>query len=121
MSVSERSPNGAVSRPGLEISNAIVQILRAYTGRGPNKARTHFSDNLVAVVMQDTMTKGERVLFENGKGDLVREMRRCYQETMRDAMVASVEEHTGGKVIAFMSDNHLDPDMAIESFILETP
>lgn len=123
MSVTERSPNGAeVSRPGLEISNAIVKIVRAYTGRGPNKARTHFSHDLVAVVMRDTMTKGERSLFENGKGTLVREMRRSFQETtMRDEMVAAVEEHTGGKVVAFMSDSHLDPDMAIESFILETP
>lgn len=27
---------------------------------------------------------------------------------------------SGGKVIAFLSDNHIDPDIAIESFVLES-
>jgi hypothetical protein len=31
-----------------------------------------------------------------------------------------VEEITGRKVIAFLSDNHLDPDIAVESFVLES-
>ena len=30
-----------------------------------------------------------------------------------------VEEFTGRSVIAFLSDNHLDPDLAIEAFVLE--
>ncbi len=37
---------------------------------------------------------------------------------MRDDLVATVEEHTGRKVAAFMSDNHIDPDMAVEVFAL---
>ena len=34
---------------------------------------------------------------------------------MRDDMVAEVEALTQRKVVAFMSDNHIDPDMAVES------
>jgi hypothetical protein len=30
-----------------------------------------------------------------------------------------VEKLTDRKVIAFMSDNHIDPDLGIESFVLE--
>jgi uncharacterized protein YbcI len=30
-----------------------------------------------------------------------------------------IEELTGRKVIGFMSDNHLDPDLAVEVFVLE--
>lgn len=33
---------------------------------------------------------------------------------MRDDLVATVEEHTGRKVTAFMSDNHTNPDMGVE-------
>jgi len=33
--------------------------------------------------------------------------------------VGAVEKHTGRTVVAFMSDNHIDPDTAIEAFILE--
>jgi len=45
-------------------------------------------------------------------------MRRAYQLTMRDDFTAGIEEITGRQVIAFLSANHIDPDIAIESFIL---
>jgi uncharacterized protein YbcI len=38
---------------------------------------------------------------------------------MRDDLVALVEEVTGSTVIAFLSDNHIDPDIGVESFVLE--
>ena len=37
---------------------------------------------------------------------------------MRDDLVAEVEGLTGRRVIAFLSDNHLEPDIAIEAFKL---
>lgn len=46
-------------------------------------------------------------------------MRRAYQYTMRHDLVSGVEELSGRKVVAFLSDNHIDPDIAIESFVLE--
>jgi uncharacterized protein YbcI len=38
------------------ISNLVVRTLSEYTGRGPTKARTYFSDDIVTVVLQDTLT-----------------------------------------------------------------
>ena len=46
-------------------------------------------------------------------------MRRRYQGTMRDELVAVVTEQTGRKVEAFLSDNVIDPDVAVEFFVLE--
>jgi hypothetical protein len=40
---------------------------------------------------------------------------------MRDDLTAGVEKITGRRVIAFLSANHLDPDIAIESFMLAPP
>lgn len=40
---------------------------------------------------------------------------------MRHDLVAAVEELTGRTVVAFMSDNHVDPDMAAELFVLDSP
>jgi uncharacterized protein YbcI len=48
-------------------------------------------------------------------------MRRRFQAAMGDELKASVQELTGKRVVAFMSDNHLDPDIAIEVFIVDTP
>ena len=103
---------------GLAISNLVVRLLSEYTGRGPTKARTHFSENLITVVLQDLLTRGERSLIRDGKQDFVLETRRAYQLTMREDYTAGIEEITGRVVIAFLSANHIDPDMAIESFAL---
>ena len=41
------------------------------------------------------------------------------QVLMRDDLVKVVEDVLDRKVIAFMSDNHIDPDLAVEVFVLE--
>ena len=100
------------------ISNMVVRLMSEYTGRGPTKARTHIHDDLVTVVLQDTLTKGERSLVSDDLDGLVLTMRKAFQSTMGHELVAGVEEILGRKVIAFMSDNHIDPDFAVEVFIL---
>ena len=100
------------------ISNGVVMMLHEHTGRGPTRARTTVTDDLVVVVLGETMTKGEHRLRESGDGELVLSMRRRFQETMREELVALVELHTGRTVSTFMSANNLDPDVAAEIFLL---
>ena len=38
---------------------------------------------------------------------------------MKGDLVAAVEEHSGHDVLAFLSDHHIDPDIAVEVFILK--
>ena len=116
MSEPQQMPPGSIAAA---ISNATVQLLNEYTGRGPTKAKTTISRDLVAVVLQDTMTKAERTLASNGDAQFVLDMRHRFQHAMRDDLVAAVERLSERKVIAFMSDNHIDPDMAVELFVLE--
>ena len=101
------------------ISNAVVRILHARTGRGPTQARTTISGDLVVCVVRDTLTVGERTLVDNGQEQTVLDVRKLYQMAMREDLSEAVETHTGRKVIAFMSDNNIDPDTAIEAFILQ--
>lgn len=101
------------------ISNGVVRLLRDHTGRGPTRARTHITGDLVTVVLEDTLTKGERSLVQDGETALVLEARHAYQRTMSGDLTSLVEELTGRKVRAFLSDNHIDPDIAVESFVLE--
>jgi uncharacterized protein YbcI len=101
------------------ISNAMVRIQREYLGRGPTKARALMRDNVIVVLMQDTLTKAERSLVADGKQEDVMRVRHSFQRTMRADVVAAVEELTGRSVIAFMSDTHVDPDLACEIFVLE--
>ena len=101
------------------ISNEIVSVLHEQTGRGPAFAKTTISGDLVVCVLADTLTVGERTLVDSGHAESVLDTRKLYQQAMRTALTNAVETHTGRKVIAFMSDNHIDPDTAIEAFILE--
>jgi|1185.fasta_scaffold59654_2 uncharacterized protein YbcI len=115
MADDEHSTGGALYAA---ISNAIVGVVHEYTGRGPTRARTSIRDDVVVVMLQETMLKAERSLVEDGKADLVAEMRRSFQQTMRADMSAAVAELTGREVIAFMSDSHLEPDYSAEVFVL---
>ena len=101
------------------ISKAAVGLLREYTGRGPTKAHTTLNRDSVTVILGDTLTKGERALVERGQEDRVLGLRHDYQMVMRDPLIASVEEAIQRKVIAFTSSNHVDPDLAVEVFVLE--
>jgi len=101
------------------ISNAVVGELASTTGRGPTKAKTTFGDNAVFVVLQDTLTRGERSLVVAGEHEAVLDLRRRWQMVMRESCSRRVEELTGRKVIGFMSNNYIDPDIAVEVFILE--
>jgi uncharacterized protein YbcI len=103
------------------ISTAIVRITAEYTGRGPTKARTSIRDDVVVVLMQQTLTKAEHSLLRAGHGNFVLETRKRHQDTMREDYVDAVQRLTQRTVIAFMSANHLEPDMAAELFVLQAP
>lgn len=101
------------------ISNAIVKLMREYTGRGPTRARTTMGDDLIVCVLADTLTKSERKLVENGEHMSVLDQRSLFQRLMREEAVTMVESISGRSVSAFMSNNHIDPDLAVETFVLE--
>lgn len=103
------------------ITREVIRIQNASLGRGPKKAFSFYNGTVVMTVLQDVTTRAEQRLASEGDGDAVLSMRRMYQRSMADELKASVEALTNRKVVAFMSDNHLDPDLAIEVFVLDRP
>jgi uncharacterized protein YbcI len=101
------------------ISNRMVQILRHYSGRGPTKARTTVGRDHVLVVFHDMLTPSEKTLHGVGRDDLVLQSRRALQAAMREDSIRMIEELMHRKVEGFLSDNHIDPDLGAEIFILE--
>jgi uncharacterized protein YbcI len=97
----------------------MVALFKEATGRGPTRARTYVEDGLVVTVLYDTMTKAERTLKDEHKEDTVRSLRRIFQGTLRDDAIEIVERLTGRKVLAFLSDHAVEPDYAVEAFVLE--
>jgi uncharacterized protein YbcI len=101
------------------ISTGMVQLMSRFTGRGPTKARTTVSTNLVAVVFEQTLTKGELNLVHAGQGEGVAHQRRIFQRLMRDEAVALIERLTERKVLSVLGDTDPESDVAAMVFVLE--
>lgn len=101
------------------ISQAVVGLLREYTGRGPVKSRTTIRDNVVLVMLEQTLTKGEQSLVKQGRTDKVIEIRHEFQEAMREESMAKIGQLTGRQVTAMLSANHVNPDIGAEIFVLD--
>jgi anti-sigma B factor antagonist len=101
-----------------EIANGIVRLWRDRAGTGPKRARAHVTDGFVTCVMEGTLTPAERTLADAGRADLVRRQRAELRWSMRDDAVALVERITGRRVLSALGDTAVEPDHAVDVFIL---
>jgi uncharacterized protein YbcI len=101
------------------VTNGIVKLFRDYYGRGPTKAKSYMLDDRILVcVLEETMTRVEQTLVENGHGHKVREVRLVFQEAMADEFKGVVAECLDRPVRAYHSQLTLQPDIGFEFFVL---
>jgi uncharacterized protein YbcI len=96
----------------------MVALHRQYFGRGPGAAKSFVNDETVVCVLSDIYTQVERTLIKAGQAGHVKRTRRLHQEALEEEYKAAVERIMGRPVSAFLSDVHVDPDVAIEVFLL---
>src|SRR3954452_4864899 len=113
--VEEKQSTGNLNR---EISRAMVALYKEYVGRGPTHARAYVHEDLVVVILQDTMITAEKTLADEGEEDLVRGVRRVFQGKFREDANSIIARPTGRKVLAFLSDHAIDEDVAAELVVL---
>jgi len=104
------------------ISNRIVGILRDHYGRGPMKAKTYALDDIVVVVMRGSgFTPIEQTMIDSGEPERVVEMREDFQRVMAQRYKEAIEELTQRKVLAFLSQAHVEPELTLEIFFVDRP
>lgn len=104
------------------ISNAFVSMLREFYGRGPMKAKTYALDDLIVVVLRDSGYSAiEKTMMDSGEPERVVDMREDFQRVMSKRYTDTIESLTGRKVVAFISQAHVDPDITIEIFFVDGP
>jgi uncharacterized protein YbcI len=104
------------------ISTKIVAILRDHYGRGPMKAKTYALDDVIVVVMRGSgFTPLEKTIMESGQPERVVSMRHEFQNIMTQRFTETIEELTGRKVLAFLSQAHVQPDITMEIFFVDAP
>jgi uncharacterized protein YbcI len=104
------------------ISTSVVGILRKHYGRGPMKAKTYALDDIIVVVMRGSgFTALEQTIMDSGEPDRVIAMRENFQRVMAKLYRETIEELTGRKVLAFLSQAHVEPDITMEIFFIDGP
>jgi uncharacterized protein YbcI len=101
-----------------EIAREIVRLQSEYYGRGPTRARAYVMEDLVVVVLEESFTRAERTLVERGEVDAIQNIRRRFQQQMKDEFSAVVEQATGRLVRVFLSETNLEHDVSVEIFLL---
>lgn len=114
--VEKQIPTGG--RALTELSNAMVALHREHFGRGAGAAKSFIADEIVVCVLSDIYTQVEKTLIRAGQADHVRETRALHQTALEDEYKSRVEALTGRHVDAFLSVVHVDPDLAVEFFLL---
>ncbi len=105
-----------------QISTSIVSLLRERYGRGPMKAKTYALDDIVVVVMRGSgFTALEQTIMDSGQPGRVVEMREEFQSVMAERYRETIERLTGCKVVAFLSQAHVEPDITVEMFFVDGP
>jgi uncharacterized protein YbcI len=106
------------SRSLSELSNAMVALHREAYGRGPGGARSFFSEDIAVCVLSDIFNQVERTLIDAGQADHVRRSRMLHETAIEAEYRAAVEAILGRRVEACMSVIHVDPDVAVQTFLL---
>jgi uncharacterized protein YbcI len=100
------------------ISREIVRLQAEYYGKGPTRAKTYIVEDLVVVILEETFTRAEKTLADRGERDAIQHIRRRFQQQMAESFTSIVEQATGRKVRAFLSETHIDEDVSVETFLL---
>jgi uncharacterized protein YbcI len=102
-----------------DVSRELVKLHSEFYGKGPTRAKAYMVDDTLVCLLEGGFTTVERTLIDQGNADAVHDIRHSFQSAMEDKFTQVVEQATDRKVIAYMSQIHHDPDIAVEVFVLE--
>ncbi len=101
------------------VTEAMVGFHERYHHRKPVTAKSlMLGDDLLACVLGGVYTDVEKTMIEIQRSTIVQETRNAFQDAMQDKFINAVEDLTGRRVLAFISNHHVGPDVEIELFFL---
>jgi uncharacterized protein YbcI len=75
-------------------------------------------DDLLACVLGGVYSEVEKTMIELERTAIVQETRSAFQSAMQEKFIAEVERLSGRRVLAFISNQHVGPDLEVELFVL---
>jgi uncharacterized protein YbcI len=101
------------------LSREMVRLYKELFGRGPTKASTTISGDVIVCTLEETLTPAERSMVNMGEHQRLRDVRMFFQHASEDEFKSVVEKVTGRKIRAFVSGMDTSQDVAAEIFYLE--
>ena len=104
------------------VTAAMVGFHERYHHRAPVTAKTQLlGDDLLACVLGGIYTDVEKTMIEMERSTVVQETRSEFQNAMQHKFIGAVERLSGRRVLAFISNSHVGPDIEVELFMLAPP
>ncbi len=101
------------------VTDAMVGPHEQYHHREPVTAKTLLlGEDLLACVLGGVYTDVEKTMIEIQRATIVQQTRNAFQNAMQNKFIGVVERLSGRRVLAFVSNHHVGPDIEIELFIL---
>jgi uncharacterized protein YbcI len=104
-----------------EVTNRIIQVFAENTGKGPERGKSFVNDDLLVTVLGGALTDLEETLLAQGRPELVRHIRIELEHEMREALMRTVAEATGRRVLDYSSQLLVEARVLIELFVLDAP
>jgi uncharacterized protein YbcI len=102
-----------------ELAVEIMRIHEESYGNGAQTAKVMVSEDWVAVILDDLeLMPNEKFLVENGRADIVTQVRTQYQHAIQSSFQAAVERATGRIVVGFTSATSVEEGFVAEIFKL---
>jgi uncharacterized protein YbcI len=75
-------------------------------------------EDLLACVLGGVYTDVEKTMIEIQRVPMVQETRNAFQNAMQHKFINVIQRLSGRKVLAFISNHHVGPDIEVELFML---
>lgn len=118
------SPDAGLTGDALldAVTASMVSLHERYHHRQPATAKTQLlDDDLLVCVLGGVYTDIEKTMIELQRQTLVQETRSAFQTAMQDRFIDEVQRLARRRVLAFISNSHVGPDLEIELFVLGGP
>lgn len=97
----------------------MVALHERYHHRKPVTAKTQLlGEDLLVCLMGGVYTDVEKTMIELQKSTTVQQTRSEFQQAMQHRFIEAVERLSGRRVLAFVSNSHVGPDLEMELFVL---
>ena len=101
------------------LSQRVQAFYRTQLGHQPSRVQCYIADGKVIIVLEDSITKPEKLLLESGQEELAEKVHSDLDKALHPQLAALIEETVGVKVIDILSDATFDTGRSGTIVVLE--